>query len=329
MKALGPASGPDGRLRIGVLGAAGQIGTGLVRAIRARPDWELAFAVTRGELDLADLSAVEPYLARWARAGASAGRGDEQGLDVVVNAAAFTQVDACERREAEARVLNAQMPGVWARALGARGVALIHLSTDYVFPGDGTRPLREEDPTGPRSAYGRTKLEGEERVRANHPEAQIVRTSWVFGPGRNFVAAILAQVERRRRGEEEGPLRVVADQRGCPTSASDLAEALLALARRAATREPDRPRLLHLCNAGETSWFDFAREILAQTGDGDLAIEPVETGAFPTAAPRPAYSVLDTGRAAALGIRLRAWQQALAGYLAGPDRPTHRIAPGS
>lgn len=312
----GPRPATGSRLRIGVLGAAGQIGRCLVRTVGAADDLELGFAVTRAELDLAETERIESWLDR-----------HRSTLpDCVVNAAAFTKVDACESQVELARQLNARMPGAWARALAQRGIAFVHLSTDYVFPGDGRRPYREDDPTGPRCVYGATKQAGEQAVLEADPTALVVRTSWVFGPGRNFVLAILDQAAKRRSGEAAGPLRVVEDQQGSPTSAADLAEALVALCRLRA-RPGRAPRgFLHLCNAGVTTWYGFAREILDQAGYGDLAIEPVATGVFPTAAPRPAYSVLDTGRAAGMGISMRPWTEALAGYLAGSDRPTSLIA---
>ncbi|MEZ4330143.1 MAG: dTDP-4-dehydrorhamnose reductase [Myxococcota bacterium] len=307
-------------LRIGVLGGSGQIGRCLLRAIAEAEDLALAFAPSRAELDLEALDRIEPWLdaARPVGGGAAA--------DVVVNAAAFTRVDACEREVELAGRLNARMPTAWAQALVRRGVRFVHLSSDYVFSGEADRPYREEDATAPRSVYGESKRAGEVGVLGADPSARVVRTSWVFGPGRNFVAAILEQAWKRRMGEATDPIRVVDDQRGRPTAAGDLADALLALCRRGTDDARGFPALLHLANAGETTWYGFARAILAQSGFGDVAIEPVSTGAFPTAAPRPAWSVLDTRRAEALGIRMRPWTDALAGYLAGPDRPT-RLAP--
>lgn len=325
----GPTDVTGGRLRVGVLGAAGQVGRCLVREIEAAPDLELAFAVTRAELDLADTTRMEPWLDRTldsARRDVLERSADRRpAVDVVVHAAAFTKVDACETQRDLAYQMNARVPGEWARALHARGIGFVHLSTDYVFPGDGTRPYREDDPTGPRSVYGESKLEGERLVLANDPGALVVRTSWVFGPGRNFVIAILDQAAKRRTGEKSGPLQVVVDQQGCPTAAADLAQGLLSLCRLRSGPRTDVQGLLHLCNAGVTTWFGFAREILDQAGYGDVAIDPVATGTFPTAARRPAYSVLDFSRARGLGIELRPWTEALAGYLAGPDRPTELI----
>jgi dTDP-4-dehydrorhamnose reductase len=273
-------------------------------------DFALVFATTRDSLDLNDAGAIEPFL-----------DSIEGGPpDVVINAAAYTKVDACETETELAYQTNAVSPGEWARRLAAREIGFVHLSTDYVFPGDGTRPYREDDPTEPKTVYGASKRAGEVAVLGSHPSALVARTSWVFGPGRNFVVAILDQAARRRSGEVAGPLRVVDDQQGCPTSAADLADALLLWARDHAER-PGSGGLLHLSNQGVTTWFGFAREILDQSGFADLEIEPVPSSAFETAAVRPAYSVLSCERAKSMGIEMRPWKEALGGYLAGPDAP--------
>lgn len=315
---------PGTPLRVGVLGAGGQLGRCLVREVLAAPDLVLAFAVTRREVDLGETGRAEAWLDAWEAT-------DEAGVDVVINAAAHTKVDACESEPARAYQVNALAPAEWARALAARRVRFIHVSTDYVFPGealpgdvlpgDERRPYREDDPSDPRTVYGASKRAGEIAVLGSHPGALVVRTSWLFGPGRNFVAAILEQARKRRTGEAEGPLRVVDDQRGSPTSAADLAKALLQIARRMGDAEAGLSGLLHLSNTGDTTWFELAREVLKLSGYEEIAVEPVPTSAFPTAATRPGYSVLDCGRARALGLALRPWQEALADHLAGPDRP--------
>ncbi|MHA7839229.1 MAG: dTDP-4-dehydrorhamnose reductase [bacterium] len=301
-------------LRIGVLGALGQLGRCLVREIEAAPDLELAFAATREEVDLAEPERVPASLARLL---------GETGADpeVVVNAAAFTKVDACESESALAYRVNALAPAECARALSERGVRLVHVSTDYVFPGDGTRPYGEDDPSDPRTVYGSSKRAGEVAVLGTDPTALVVRTSWVFGPGRNFVAAVLDQAEKRRRGEVEGPLRVVDDQRGAPTAAADLARALLDVCRRVRSDESRVSGLLHLRNAGEATWWELAREALDRAGYSDVTIDAVPTSAFPTAATRPAYSVLDCARARSLGIEMRPWREALAEHLRSDDSP--------
>ena len=298
----------EARLRIGVLGANGQLGRSLVRCVEAASDLDLAFAVTRKEIDLTAEEKIGPWL-----------DGQASGLpDVVINAAAYTKVDSCESEAELAYQTNALAPAEWARQLSKRGVRFIHVSTDYVFPGDGDEPYREEDPTDPRTAYGSTKRAGEIAVLGTDPTALVVRTSWVFGPGRNFVVAILDQAARRRSGELEGPLKVVDDQHGSPTLAADLAEALLELCRRGGAGSSG---LLHLRNSDETTWYGFARAILDQAGYSDIEIDPVPTSAFKTAAPRPAYSVLSCDRATQMGIVMRPWKKALASYLAGSDAP--------
>lgn len=305
-----------GTLRIGVLGAAGQLGRCLVRGIEAAEDLELAFAATRDQIDLADFDRIGEWL-------------DSQGAEqteVVINAAAYTKVDACESEKELAYRMNAMAPGEWARQLMERNIHFIHVSTDYVFPGDGTRPYREDDETEPNTVYGSSKRAGEIAVLGTDPHALVVRTSWVFGPGRNFVVAILDQAARRRSGELEGPLRVVDDQHGAPTSAADLAEALLAVSRMGHRSGDHVSGLLHLRNSGKTTWFGFARAILDYAGYGDLEIEPVATSAFKTAAARPAYSLLSCERAEALGITLRDWSEALVDYLAGPDSPKELLS---
>ena len=301
-------------LRIGVLGAGGQLGRCLVREVEAAPDLELAFAATRDAIDLTDTERIGEWLDALAESSGAAAQ-------VVVNAAAYTRVDACESESALAYQVNGLAPAEWARALAARGIRFLHLSTDYVFPGDGEQPYREEDPSDPRTVYGASKRAGEVAVLGTDPTALVVRTSWVFGPGRNFVVAILDQARKRRMGEAEGPLQVVDDQRGSPTSAADLARALLILCRKMGAGHEGVTGLLHLCNSGVTTWYGFARKALELAGYGDVEVDPVPTSAFPTAAMRPSYSVLSCDRAARLGVEMRPWPEALAGYLSGPDRP--------
>jgi dTDP-4-dehydrorhamnose reductase len=299
------------RLRIGVLGANGQLGRCLLRGIEAAMDLELAFAVTRHDIDLNAGEEIGPWLDAL----------DSDLPDVVINAAAYTKVDSCESDAELAYQTNALAPAEWARQLAKRGVRFVHVSTDYVFPGNGDRPYREDDPTDPKTVYGSSKRAGEVAVLGTDPNALVVRTSWVFGPGLNFVVAILDQAARRRSGELDGPLKVVNDQHGSPTYAEDLAQALLELCRRGAGQLGGASGLLHLRNSGETTWYGFARAILDQAGYSDIPIDPVPTSAIETAAPRPAYSVLSCERAAQLGVALRPWGEALAGYLSGPDAP--------
>lgn len=305
--------------RIGVLGAGGQLGRCLLRQIRSAPDLVASFATTRDDLDLSDDAGLADGIARVLDAS-------EGGLpEVVINAAAFTKVDQCESEQALAYQTNALAPGEWARQLAERGIRFIHVSTDYVFAGEGTIPYRESDPTDPRTVYGASKRAGEVAVLGNQPDALVVRTSWVFGPGRNFPLAILDQAEKRRTGEAEGPLSVVDDQRGSPTFAADLAFALLAIARQEESQWGGG--LLHLRNGGETTWFEFAREILDQAGYDDVKIDPVPTSTFPTPATRPHFSVLDCSWAESKGIAMPPWRDALTRYLASADCRYDPISP--
>jgi dTDP-4-dehydrorhamnose reductase len=292
-----PRGGGRAARRWLVTGAGGQLGRCLVERLSGRPGHELVAAFDHGTLDVGDPQALERAL-RTAPGGPP---------DVVANAAAMTHVDRCESEADAAWRINAFAPGELARLCEALGSSLVHVSTDYVFPGTASRPYREDDPTGPRSVYGRTKLEGEERVRAACPGALIVRTAWVFGPGRNFVRTILEAAARSATGG--GPLRVVDDQRGSPTWAGHLADGLLALVER------DARGVYHLVNAGTATWWELARAAVDAWGRPDLPIEKITTDAFPRPAPRPAWSVLDAGKAEALGVHMPPWREGLRAYL--------------
>jgi dTDP-4-dehydrorhamnose reductase len=234
--------------------------------------------------------------------------------DLVLNAAAYTQVDAAESEADLAARVNAEGPAWLAEACAADGVPLIQISTDYVFDGRSRRPYRPEDSTNPLSVYGRTKWEGEQAVRERLPQHLIVRTSWVYAPhGRNFFRTMT------RLAREQATLRVVADQRGCPTLAADLARALVGAAAGAMER-PDRWGTYHFCNAGETTWHGFASAIVAGLASQPEVVArsvlPITTSDHPRPAVRPAYSVLDTTSwTAAFGLPPRPWQEALADAL--------------
>ncbi len=277
-----------------VFGVEGQLGRALRSLLAARAQEEVQGVGS--EVDICDPAASE-------RALRAAGP-----LEVVVNAAAFTRVDDCERERARARAVNAEAPGHLAGLARSLGARFVHVSTDYVFDGEGRTPYPEEAPTEPRSEYGRSKLAGERAVQRADPDALVVRTSWLYGQGANFVATML-RLARAYEAGEGGGLRVVDDQRGRPTYARDLAEGIVALVAAGAVG------MFHLANAGEATWWDFAREALNRAGYAQVPIERIKTEAMPRPAPRPAYSVLDCSRAAALGVRLRDWREALAAYL--------------
>ena len=290
-------------MRALLFGPSGQLGRELLDRA-ARHDVTL-LPVDRAMADLTDAEAVAAVVER-------------ADVNIVINAAAYTAVDQAEAEEGLAHAVNAEAPGVMARACVARGLPLIHVSTDYVFDGTGTAPWRETDPVGPVGAYGRSKLAGEQAVTAAGGRSLIVRTSWVFSPyGRNFVKTMLSLAGRPE-------LRVVDDQHGCPTAAGDLADALLGAARRM-VEEPGGPvrGLLHFAGAGATTWRDFAEAVFALEGGAAPVIVPVPTSEYPTPAKRPANSVLDCSRVETLlGIRPRAWRDGLAETLrALADRP--------
>ncbi len=269
-----------------MLGAGGQVGSELLRlAPNAR-------GYSHRELDITDTVALTEVL---------------RPADVVLNCAAYTAVDRAESEPEAAFAGNETGPARLASACAAVGARLIHLSTDYVFPGSGETPYETTDPTGPTTVYGRSKLAGEQAVRELCPDAVIVRTAWVYrGLGTDFVATML-RLERERE-----TVTVVDDQIGSPTYAADLAAGLLELAAR-----PDAPRLLHATNSGQASWFDLARAVFEGIGADPRRVRPCTSAEFPRPAPRPAYSVLSTRSWQQGGLTpLRPWRHALAAALA-------------
>jgi dTDP-4-dehydrorhamnose reductase len=270
-----------------VTGAAGMLGRDVLAAAERAGHETAAYA--RADLDVTDAGAVQRALTA-------------ESPDVVVNCAAYTDVDGAEADERAATDLNGDAAGHLAEAAAAVGAAIVQPSTDYVFDGAKRSPYVESDPTGPRSAYGRSKLAGEQAVAASNERHFIVRTSWLFGvAGKNFAGTMLGLA--RDRDE----LKVVDDQVGCPTYTGHLAEALVTLA------ASDSYGVHHVAGAGHCSWFEFATEIFRQA-DVDVRTLPCTTDEFPRPAPRPAYSVLGSERADA--VRLPDWREGLASYLA-------------
>jgi dTDP-4-dehydrorhamnose reductase len=245
-------------------------------------------AVDRDELDIIDPDACLAAVA---------------GHDFVVNAAAWTAVDAAETHEPEAFAVNAVGAANLARACSAARVQMVQLSTDYVFAGDATKPYSEDAPPAPHSAYGRTKAAGEWAVQSLCPQSWIVRTAWLYGAhGPNFVKTMA------RLAAERDTVTVVDDQRGQPTWTVDLAAAIVRLVQ---ARAPFGT--YHGTSAGETTWFGFAQAIFAELGLDSARVRPTTTDAFPLPAPRPAYSVLghEAWRGAALDP-LPSWRKSLA-----------------
>ncbi len=232
------------------------------------------------------------------------------GPRTIINCAAFTNVDGCESNEESAAKVNGEAPGYLAEAARSLGAFLVHISTDYVFDGLGSRPYTEEDPTGPLSAYGRTKLLGEQAVLSSGLERfSIIRTSWLYGPrGKNFVETIA------RLAKERDELRIVADQVGSPTYTEDLAAALYVLLAREAVG------IFHFSNEGICSWHEFAEaivEMMRKRGEEVRArrIVPIRTEEYPLPARRPAYSVLSKEKyKRTTGAEVPHWRDGLRRY---------------
>ncbi|MEW5773798.1 MAG: dTDP-4-dehydrorhamnose reductase [Thermodesulfobacteriota bacterium] len=238
---------------------------------------------------------------------------DRTAPDTVFNTWAYTQVDKAEDEPAEARRINEALPALLGRLVLGRHVKLVHFSTDFVFDGRKDNPYTPEDPAHPASVYGETKLAGERALLSlNLPNLLIVRTAWLFGPGKkNFVRTIL---DLAREREE---IRVVHDQVGSPTYTCDLAAWAAALAGK------DAAGIFHVVNSGRASWAELAAEAI-RLADLPCRVTPIPSSEYPQKARRPAYSVLDTGAfTRATGITPRPWAQALADYVyreAGPDQ---------
>ncbi|WP_367135300.1 dTDP-4-dehydrorhamnose reductase [Saccharothrix sp. HUAS TT1] len=291
-----------------VPGGRGQLGQDVVAA--AHPDG-LVHAPSSAELDLTDSAAVADAVAVFAATARDAGV-----RPVVVNTAAYTAVDAAETDADRAFEVNALGPEHLARSCRDHNVPLLHVSTDYVFPGDGARPYEPTDETGPKSVYGRTKLGGEERVLSTWDRSWVVRTAWVYGEhGNNFVKTMA------RLAGTHDTLSVVDDQLGSPTWSLDLANGLLELA--ALVSSGGSPsRVLHATGGGETTWCGFARAVFAELGLDPERVRPCATADFPRPAPRPAYSVLSGKAWAEAGLTpLRHWQEALTAAVAANAVP--------
>jgi len=248
--------------------------------------------------------------------------------DTIINCAAFTQVDRCETEETLANAVNGTAVGTLAEAAGKNEATLIHISTDYVFDGEKNCPYQENDPTGPRSAYGRSKLTGEQAILASDLKKYfIVRTSWLYGPGgNNFVETII------RLAKEREELKVVSDQVGNPTYTGDLAEAVFSLLSLENTPcstslESFEPYgIYHFSDEGQCSWYDFAVEIIALARKYDEPInvrhiKPITTEEYPLPAKRPAYSVFSKKKyCRATGKIVPHWKESLALYFAERSR---------
>jgi dTDP-4-dehydrorhamnose reductase len=279
-----------------VAGKSGQLARCLAEAAQVRG--VALVAVGRPELDLEDATSIE----RVVRAAEPA---------AIINAAAYTAVDRAESEPARAFAVNRDGAERLAQAAQRRDLPFIHVSTDYVFDGRKGSPYTEEDAAAPLNVYGRSKLEGEVAVRRSHSAALLVRTSWVYSPyGHNFVIAML------RRAAKSEDVRVVDDQRGAPTAAGDLADAILDILQRYSGEEiAARAGIYHLAARGETTWHGLASAIFARFSERGArmpSLVAIPSAQYPSAARRPANSRLDCGKIERqFGIRLPPWRQSL------------------
>lgn len=274
-------------MNILVTGGRGQLGCSFHKIAAEYPHHNLIFTDIP-ELDITDPESVSQAVA-------------DNGIDVIVNCAAYTAVDRAESEPETARQINAIGPRVLAQTALRHGVKLVHISTDYVFDGRASSPLREDSPTGPTNVYGRTKLDGEREIESAGIDAAIIRTSWLYSEfGGNFVKTML------RLAESRDVVNVVDDQRGSPTYAPDLARTTMRLI----DNGIEGCEIYHYSNAGNVSWCEFAAGIFAVAGRRVRA-NPITTAEYPTPASRPAYSVMDTSKIARAGAAVPEWRDSL------------------
>lgn len=274
-----------------VTGADGQLGNSL-RALSSRhPSFTFLFTDVT-ELDICDKEAVQAYVNR-------------NQVDYILNCAAYTAVDKAEDNEAVCFRINAEAVRNLGKAAADAGARILHISTDYVFDGTAHRPYIETAPTCPVSAYGRTKLAGEEALLSVCPDAIIIRTAWLYSEyGHNFVKTML------RLGKEREEISVVFDQVGTPTYAGDLAEAMCTVLE-AGEKGDFKPGIYHFSNEGVCSWYDFTIKIL-QIARLACRVKPIESTAYPSRAVRPPYSVLNKKKIkAAYGLAIPHWEESL------------------
>jgi dTDP-4-dehydrorhamnose reductase len=275
-------------MKVWVTGGSGLLGSALQKELQIQG---IPFAAsTHSQADVTDLASLSLFY-------------QERGpFTHLIHCAAYTAVDGAESHPEEARKANALSPAVIGYLAAQHHFRVVHLSTDYVFDGTSSHPYSETDRIAPRTVYGQTKAEGESHLLSAFPDACIVRTSWLFGEGgKNFVSTMMKLMQ------EKEEIRVVSDQRGRPTYAPDLAKVLIRLL--------DGSGIFHVANREETSWYEFAQEIMTLAQNRPLVcrrILPITTQAFGAPAPRPLYSVLDTKKVETqLGESLRSWRKGL------------------
>jgi len=288
--------------RILIIGSEGMLGSALLSSFKG-PDIEVIGTDIRAEknpLDITKPDDTTDFI-------------KQVRPDVVIHVAAYTDVDGCELNLNDAYLINSEGTKNIANACKQIGAFLIYISTDFVFDGNKAMPYIEDDVPSPISIYGRSKLQGEQRVRQLLERYLIIRTSWLFGEsGKNFVDTII------KKAESGEPLRVVDDQRGSPTYAKDLADAIVAIL---LTAHDVKLTTLHITNSGSCTWYDFAKEIIRGKGMKGVNVEPVSSDQIKRPAKRPKMCILDNTRfIKASGGSLPSWQDALARYLSSEER---------
>ena len=275
-------------MNILVTGCHGQLGTELQKIAGAEHQWHFTDIDT---LDICDKAAVEDCF-------------KANQIDVCINCAAYTAVDKAEDEPQLATLVNTFAPKVLAEACKRHNALLMHISTDYVFGGDANTPYKVDDPINPQSVYGGTKADGERVIRQSGCNYMIVRTAWLYSStGHNFVKTMLML------GDTKNEINVVADQKGCPTWAHDLAVALVALLNK--NGKAPVHETFHFTNEGQITWFEFAQAIM-EIGGKTCKVNPITTDQYPTKAKRPAYSVLDLSKIKAYtGIEIPFWRESL------------------
>lgn len=281
-------------MRIVITGAGGQLGRALIEKAKKSAEWKQLgielICVSKEELDISSKASVEDFFSC-------------QTCDIVVNCAAYTNVDKAEENETEAFIVNSTGVENLARVSIKEGFRVIHISTDYVFDGISTIPYNEIDREAPATVYGKSKLAGEKILLSLNPNSIIIRTAWLYSPhGRNFFLTM------RNKALAEEKVKVVNDQKGSPTSAMDLSGAIIKIS----AGSYWRPGVYNFTNEGATTWYEFAKEIYRMYGKDESLVEPITTKEFITKTPRPKFSVLDNSKIkATYKIAIPDWKESL------------------
>jgi dTDP-4-dehydrorhamnose reductase len=278
-------------MKVLITGSKGQLGMSIEKLSPEFPDYQFIYTDVE-ELDITKADDIRKFIA-------------ENKPEVIINCAAYTAVDKAEEEPEKAHLLNVTAPGLLAKAASENNILLIHISTDFIFGGDRKTPYKEEDKAVPESVYAKTKADGEQAVIKNSKRAVIFRTSWLYSEfGHNFAKTIL------RLAKERPEINVVDDQIGTPTYATDLAEIILNLLPEL-NKPPRGTEILHFSNEGIASWYDFAKEIVQQSGL-KCKVNPISTEEYPLPAKRPAYSVLNKSKIKSkYGIEIPDWEESL------------------